>query len=168
LKFDLESLQHLESGQFSMSKDGSSIYMLQNDTRLNGFKLWASYFDTFIKSGGEQIDPTGLIRFYLEDIFVESKVLAIETFYERLIDVLPIFPGGRLYEMVTIELNEGRWPKPKISQNELPTGLSRAILRLMVEGLISTEDIKGDGNKMKLMFTKDLVADYISHIKLDY
>jgi hypothetical protein len=167
LKFDLESMQHLESEQFSMKKEGRSIFMLRNDTRLNGFKLWASFLDVFIKSGGEQIDPTGLVRMYLKEIFIDSKELSVEVFYERLISILPIFPGAYLYETVTTQLNDGRWPTPRKSQNELPISLSRAILRLEVEGVISTDDVKGDGYKMKLMFTSELVADTISHIKLE-
>lgn len=167
LKLDLESMQYLESEQFSMERDGGPIYMLRNDTRLNGFKLWASYFDVLIKSGGEQIDPTGLIRMYLKDIFVDSKELNIELFYERLIKFLPIFPDANLYEIVTTQLNEGRWPAPKKSQNELSTSISRAVMRLEIEGVISTDDVKGDGVKMKLMFTNDLAARTISHIKLE-
>lgn len=167
VSFDEKSLQYLESQQFSMSKDGSPVYLLQNGVRIRGFKYWASYFDFFIRSGGEQIDPTGLIRIYLENIFIDSKRLSIDLFYERLIEVLPIFPGGSLYEKVTDKLNDGSWPKPKTSQNELPTSLSRAILRLEVEGVISIDDVKGDGFKLKLMYSKELPAATVSHITLE-
>ncbi|MGK2233234.1 protein DpdG [Colwellia polaris] len=166
LKFDLESMQNLESEQFSMVKEGSPIYMLRNDTRLNGFKFWASFLNILIKSGGDQVDPTDLIRMYLKEIFSGSKELSVDAFYERLINILPIFPNAYLYEQVTSKLNDGRWPAPRKSQNELPTSLSRAILRLEIEGDIVTNDFKGDGNKMKLMYASDLAGKTISHIKL--
>jgi len=161
---DVSSLQSLESQQFSKLVDGERVYLLRNDVRTNGFKSWARYLGLTTNAMGEQIDPTELIRMHLEDIFVDQESLDINVFYQRLLDLLPILDGGHYYLEVTQELHENTWPKPKASQSELSTSLSRALLRLFTEKTVHLPEITGDGHKYQLMYTTTNSAKRVSHI----
>ncbi|WP_263575044.1 protein DpdG [Devosia aquimaris] len=113
--------------------------MLQNDTRWNGLRTWMVYLG-FARSGSSvTIDPTQALRESLDEVFGAEQTLAAPLFVDRIAEVIPVLDGGLYRRQIEDLLKGSTWHRPPAST--LSTALSRAIRRLIHEGVIATEQL---------------------------
>ena len=124
-------ISQIESDQFV---NASERRPFQNDTRWNGFKSWAGYLGFTFNSNSLQIDPTKAVLESLQNVFRKDKELSQVEFFDRLKKMLPVIDNGEYRVLVEKELAETHWHK--ISDYQISTSLSRALMRLEMNKII--------------------------------
>jgi hypothetical protein len=118
----------------------------KNNTRWNGLKAWAPFLGfcwngkhpTNAKTNILMIDPTDSLYDALPRLFQGDSTLSADEFLSGLSDKLPVLDGGRYRLKVEERLREregaAAWVPPPTGQ--LSTSLSRALLRLLSDGVL--------------------------------
>lgn len=152
-------LEQLEESQYEGSDE-----ILQNATRINGFKFWANYLGFAQASlGDDQIQPGKAIGLYLKEIFCDSNRLNIKTFLTRLDEVLPVFDESKYRQEVKSKLRYRTVHEPQSGQ--LSVALSRGLLFLKGVGELNFPTPDADASKYEVLYHSDQVALNISHIE---
>jgi hypothetical protein len=139
----------LEDDEKAQMVDGTAALM-QNDTRRKGLKSWGQFLG-FLRPaprGQMEIDPTPAVRDVLHDVLPKGDGMPVRGFVEQLAAVLPVLDGGtwrrnvleRIRPNVLMELSEG----------QLSTSLSRALLNLMRNEEIVMENRADTGSGILL------------------
>jgi hypothetical protein len=123
--------------------------LAQNDTRWPGLKAWVPFlgFGWIAKhpSGALVADPTDAIREALPSVFGKKRTLEASDCIAALAATLPVLDGGTYRKAVEEKLRErtgpDAWQSPP--DGHLSTSLSRALLRLIEEGVL-TGNLKAD------------------------
>ena len=132
--FPLKNTKEVEATEIRQVADQSKR-MLQNDTRINGLRYWASFLGFTWASKETMLDPTQAVREECRTIFKTSKDYAASEFVELLASRIPVLDGGTYRQRVEGTLDPQHWQKPSIEQM-LSTSLSRALWRLELAGII--------------------------------
>lgn len=119
------------------------LVLVQNDTRWSGLKAWAPFlgFGWAAKYPAAALvaDPTDAIRDALPSVFGKRKRMKADEFIAALRETLPVLDGGIYRKEVEDKLRErtgpDAWQPPP--EGQLSTTLSRALLRLQEEGLLT-------------------------------
>ncbi len=143
-----------------------------NDTRWNGLKAWASWLGFGWRglhpNSVLTIDPTEAVRDALPQIFHGRKPLAAEAVVAGLADILPVLDGG-VYRLAVEEeflkrTGTDAWQSPP--EGQLSTSLSRALLRLVQDGTLRTENRADAPGRVRLTGRKLAVIETFSHFRL--
>lgn len=133
----------------------TSRRIFQNNTRWNGLRAWAPFLGFGWTAKGSNNadlfspDPTVAVRDSLASVFQRDQELPAAEFLLRLSNILPVLDGGNYRRDVEASLSSESWQAPKA--HEVSTSLSRAILRLHLEGSITLPPPRGDADKMDLL-----------------
>lgn len=117
--------------------------LVQNDTRWSGLKAWVPFlgFGWIAKypTGSLVADPTDAIRDALPTVFGRKRVLEACDCISALAEILPVLDGGTFRKAVEEKLRErsgpDAWQSPP--DGHLSTSLSRSLLRLVEEGVLT-------------------------------
>ncbi|MFN9374243.1 MAG: protein DpdG [Planctomycetaceae bacterium] len=126
--------------------------VFQNDTRWHGFKAWALFLGfgvSSLKRGAFEIDPTVAVRESLDTVFDGINEMSIYDFIERLAEVLPVIDGGLYRKEVESQLNPRHWES--VSEREISTSLSRALLRLREAGVLRLDNRSDSPTRMEML-----------------
>ena len=146
-----------------------SINVIQNDTRWSGLKAWSQFLGFAVSgkfpSGVLIIDPTDAVRDSLAEVFHKRTKMAADDFIAELAKSIPVFDSGNYRKDVESKLLEhGGWTP--LDENNLSTSLSRAVLRLIHEGVIAGENLSDAGSRLHLMGRANKVIETFSHLRL--
>ena len=127
---------------------------IQNDTRWNGFKAWATFlgFGTvgrYPRADAFQIDPTMAVLDSLDAVFAASDEIGIDDFMRLLAETLPVIDGGHYRREVESQLNPRHWEVVK--DREISTSLSRALIRLREGGRIRLDSRSDSRGRMEML-----------------
>lgn len=132
---DTSSHKAIEKLERDQVREESKL-VLQNDTRWNGLKAWATYLG-FGRGDAFMVDPTLALRDVLPDVLPNSSPITARDFLGRVVELLPVLDDGIYRQMVEGVLDDKAWSKP--AENRLSTSLSRAIERLAQAGELAIE-----------------------------
>ena len=146
-----------------------SINVIQNDTRWSGLKAWSQFLGFAVSgkfpSGVLIIDPTDAVRDSLPEVFHKRTKMAADDFIAELATIVPVLDSGNFRKDVESKLLEhGGWTP--LDENNLSTSLSRAVLRLIHEGVIAGENLSDAGSRLHLMGRANKVIETFSHLRL--
>ena len=146
-----------------------SINVIQNDTRWSGLKAWSQFLGFAVSgkfpSGVLIIDPTDAVRDSLAEVFHKRTKMAADDFIAELAKSIPVFDSGNYRKDVESKLLEhGGWTP--LDENNLSTSLSRAVLRLIHEGMIVGENLSDAGSRLHLTGRANKVIETFSHLRL--
>jgi hypothetical protein len=146
-----------------------SINVIQNDTRWSGLKAWSQFLGFAVSgkfpSGVLIIDPTDAVRDSLPEVFHNRTKMAADDFIAELATIVPVLDSGNFRKDVESKLLEhGGWTP--LDENNLSTSLSRAVLRLIHEGVIAGENLSDAGSRLHLMGRANKVIETFSHLRL--
>ena len=153
-----KSINQLESEQIL----DESRRMFQNDTRWNGARTWSVYLGFARQGATLVIDPTPALRESLDEIFTTDRMTA-RDFVDRSAEVLPVLDGGTYRYQIEEVLKDTSWQKPP--SNFVSTSLSRAIKRLLQEGLIADDRRSDTDAGINLMGFRDEAWLSITHLR---
>lgn len=134
---------------------------MQNDTRINGLKLWASFLGFTRQADGNDIDPTVAIRDVLPQCLPPGESMPATDFVQRLAEILPVLDGGRWRNEVERELSADALPQQ--APGQMSTSLSRALLTLRLAGDITLKQRADLGSSIVLTGQSGLRSDYRFH-----
>lgn len=145
-----------------------SINVIQNDTRWSGLKAWSQFLGFAVSgkfpSGVLIIDPTDAVRDSLPEVFHKRTKMAADDFIAELATIVPVLDSGNFRKDVESKLLEhGGWTP--LDENNLSTSLSRAVLRLIHEGVIAGENLSDAGSRLHLMGRANKVIETFSHLR---
>jgi hypothetical protein len=104
----------------------------QNDTRLNGLKMWARFLGFLWDDlDAPAVDPTEAIRDTLDAVLPTTDEVPVDAFLGRLAEQLPVLDSGSYRKEVESNLDSRSWTRP--ATGAVSTSLSRALLRLRRE-----------------------------------
>jgi len=119
-------LFNLERTQF---RKGEERVLDDNTSRPRNMREWATFLGFIDQSSDDGvIDPTGVIKETLSDIFGRKGELKANEFVDLLKETLPVLDGGSYRNLVEKSLDTAFWNKPK--EGVLSKSLSRALWRL--------------------------------------
>ena len=147
----------------------TGVTIIQNDTRWSGLKAWSQFlgfgWSGKNPSGVLIIDPTEAVRDALPGIFHKRSKLPAGDFITAISQSLPVVDGGSYRQELESKLVEqGVWNPPP--DGCLSTSLSRAILRLIHEGVLKGESLADAGTRLRLTGRKRAEIESFSHISL--
>lgn len=145
-----------------------STTVIQNDTRWSGLKAWSQFLGFALSgkfpSGVLIIDPTDAIRDVLPDVFKQHTKMTADDFIAEIAKSIPVLDSGNYRKEVESKLVEhGGW-SPQ-DANNLSTSLSRAVLRLIHEGIIAGENLSDAGSRLRLVGRANKVIETFSHMR---
>lgn len=141
----------------------------RNSTRWNGLRCWFPYLG-FGSSGNTRgsrliIDPTQALRHALPQIFGKRAVLAADDFLVKVAAAVPVLDGGEYRLKVEEKLrgHEGpeAWRPPP--EGQVSTSLSRALLRLVLDGTLLAEERSDSPARARLTGRQRKVLHDYSH-----
>ena len=142
-----EAINELEASQIL----DETRRMFQNDVRWTGAKTWSVYLG-FARNGTKIgtkmiIDPTLALAESLDEIFT-TEIMTAGEFVTRAAEILPVLDGGIYRIQIEDVLRGSSWQKPPTKF--VSTSMSRAIKRLLLEGLIAEvhRSDTGDGRSL--------------------
>lgn len=122
-----KDLESLESEQVA----DPEVRLMQNGTRRNGLQVWGHFLGFIRQPGGGDVDPTVAIRESLDECLGTGGDGAPATdFVQRLAEVLPVLDWGKWRRAIESRLNPDALPA--MSEGQLSTSLSRALVNLML------------------------------------
>jgi hypothetical protein len=139
----------LEGDERAQMMDGTAALM-QNDTRRKGLKSWGQFLGFLRPSprGQIEIDPTTAVRDVLHELLPKGDGMPVKDFIEQLAIVVPVLDGG------TWRRNVLERTRPNVlselSEGQLSTSLSRALLNLMRNEEIVMENRADTGSGIML------------------
>ncbi len=153
----------------------SNAVLIQNDTRWSGLRAWVPFlgFGWMAKypTGALIADPTDAIRDALPMVFGKKRTLGACDCIELLAEILPVLDGGIYRKALEERLRErsgpDSWQPPP--EGQLSTSLSRALLRLRDEGIL-TGTLSADfterprvflTGRQRVSIVKDGISDFI-------
>jgi hypothetical protein len=112
--------------------------LFRNDTRWFGFKDWAPFLGMAFPSsrGSIVLNPAYAVRAVLNEVFANTRELALELFMARLAEQLPVLDGGSYRLIVDAQVSR---PWRIHRDNEISPSLSAALLTLEASGNIRLE-----------------------------
>ena len=148
---------------------GAGVTIMQNSTRWDGLKAWSQYLGFAwigkFPSKVLMIDPTDAVRDSLPEVFHRRTKMTAEDFIAELAKSIPVLDSGNYRKDVESKLLEhGGWTSQE--ENNLSTSLSRAVLRLIHEGVIAGENLSDAGSRLHLMGRANKVIETFSHLRL--
>ena len=164
---ELSSWQDAQS--LLQKQTGKNITVMQNDTRWYGLKAWSQFLGFAVIGKFPiavlTIDPTDAVRDSLPDVFHKRTKMTAEDFIAELAKSIPVLDSGSYRKNVESKLSEhGGWTPPE--ENNLSTSLSRAVLRLIHEGIIAGENLSDAGSRIHLIGRSNKVIETFSHLRL--
>lgn len=143
----------------------SEPYIVQNQTRWDGFRDWAPFlgFGWSVRRGRTTLffaDPTEAVRSSLNYVFGEDPVLPIEVALARVRDALPVSDGGSFRVAVESRLG-GSWVAP--DPRDISPSLTRALLGLELAGDIVLDD-RADADQRNLLGRNRRLVRHVSHV----
>lgn len=113
-------------------------FILLNDTRVPGFKVWARYLGFAAgEDNGLLMDPTEAVREEITEFLKPGQSLLADEFVEELSTRLPVFDQGAYRVEVEGSLQSDKWRPPP--ERHLSMSLSMALRRLDLDGTIRLE-----------------------------
>lgn len=152
-----EDIEQLSGSQFTQTSGP-----LRNDTRWVGFKDWSSFLGLSWIHSALHLDPTDSVRAVLPEIFGVEPELPQALFLERLATVLPILDGGS-YRVRVEELISSNWRATL--EHEISPSLSRALLRLQVEGELQIQR-RSDADERFLLGREFKKIEGVTHFRI--
>lgn len=140
---------------------------LQNDTRWPGFKEWGPFLGlSWTYYAGNHtvlhIDPSDAVRAFLPEVFGAEEELPQALFLERLAQLLPVIDGGS-YRVRAEERIDAHW-RP-LAQHEISPSLSRALVRLRIEGALQLQR-RSDADQRVLLGRGFEALEGVTHFKI--
>lgn len=148
-KLDLDSIPKIQKLESNQIIDNEKT-MLQNNTRINGVKMWARFLGFTCFLGNTLVDPTVAIGQEAEILFKRDKEYAANKFLEEIAVKLPVLDGGGFRKRVEKVLNTEHWQKPPNPQI-LSSSLSRALWRLDQAGIIELLPPRSDAEANRVI-----------------
>lgn len=139
----------LEDDEKTQMMDGTAALM-QNDTRRKGLKSWGQFFG-FLRPaprGQMEIDPTLAVRDVLHEVLPAGDGMPVSGFVEQLSAILPVLDGGTWRRNVLERIRPNKLMG--LSEGQLSTSLSRALLNLMRNQEIVMENRADTGSGILL------------------
>ena len=138
----------------------------------DGFKSWARFmgfaWSPSHPPGTIEPDPTLAIRETLPRILTPKETLEARAFLDRIAEAIPVLDGGRYRRIIEGELakNSGEHAWRKLREDQVSTALSRALLRMQEEEIVTLESRDDStGTQLSLTGPDNSVIEKISHIK---
>ncbi len=165
---ELDSWEELQPRINSQIPEDEHIFG-RNDTRWNGLRSWVPYlgFGSLGNTRGSplMIDPTEALRHALPQIFGTRAVLVADEFLDGVAAALPVLDGGEYRLKVEEKLRghegpEAWWPPP---DGQVSTSLSRALLRLVLDGTLLAEERADSPARARLTGRQRSVLHDYSH-----
>jgi hypothetical protein len=148
------NLEELELAQVT----DSSVRLMQNDTRRNGLQFWGHFLGFVRQSGGGDVDPTVAIRETFPECIGPGEEMPAADFIARLADALPVLDGGQWRLAVESRLEPAALPT--MSEGQLSSSLSRALINLMLEESLEFQNRADVGRSIVFTGRDGLRADY--------
>lgn len=122
---EVETLESQQVAEFE-------VRLMQNNTRRNGLQFWSHFLGFARQPGGGDIDPTVAILESLDQCLqTRGDGIPATDFVQRLGEVLPVLDGGAWRRAIELRLDAG--VLPAMSEGQLSTSLSRALINLMLD-----------------------------------
>jgi hypothetical protein len=135
-----------------------SVRLMQNDTRRNDLQFSGHFLGFVRQPGGGDIDPTVAVRETLSDCIAPGEEMPAADFVLRLAEALPVLDGGKWRLAVESRLEPNALPK--MSEGQLSTSLSRALINLMLDERLQFENRADVGRSIVFTGRDGLRADY--------
>jgi hypothetical protein len=110
------------------------------------------------------VDPSDAVSETLDAIFEGRDELPVESFVERLSEELPVLDNGYYWNTLAKRVSEADLSVPE--GHEMSTALSRALLRLRIQGEIVFEE-RDDAEERVLLGRGQEPIEGITHIRLE-
>ena len=165
---ELDSWKKLQPQIDSQIPEDEHIFG-RNDTRWNGLRSWVPYlgFGSVGNTRGSplMIDPTEALRHALPQIFGKRVVLAADEFLLGIAAAVPILDGGEYRLKVEEKLRDQDGPKAwrPPPEGQVSTSLSRALLRLVMDGTLLAEARADSPTRARLTGREQTVLHNYSH-----
>ncbi|MFO7567823.1 MAG: protein DpdG [Enhygromyxa sp.] len=156
-----ESIQALEGAQIERI-DGAKKFVIQNPTRWDGFRDWATFVGFGWNIPPFQLDPTEAVEFEIADLFQGQKSAGINTVVKHVGDRIPVLDEGTFATSVRERATSGWRP---IERHEVSPALSRALLRLEESGRIKLVD-RSDADRRTLLGRGFREFRRVSHVEV--
>lgn len=153
----------LESSQLAASGYGGTV--VQNSTRWQGLLVWGHYLGFLWSIDPPLIDPTTALRQDLHLIFGKNAVLTVADLENRVAVVLPVLDKGCYRKEVEEVLNPAYWQRPT-GPDQLSTSLSRALWRLIDQGVLGVESRSDAGDNRILQRGAGQSWQRFTHVRL--
>jgi hypothetical protein len=166
--YDFVPTSHSQVEPKSLEQANSSeVILFQNDTRWSGFVSWATFLgfgrpDSGKASGGFITDPTPAVYSVVNTLMPKRTDVPIREFLSKLSESLPVLDGGDYRKEVEGKLRPEKWKSPKDS--DISTSLSRALLRLEMQGTLRFEKRSDSDAQMRLIGRAGNVAQIVTHV----
>jgi hypothetical protein len=165
-------LTHQLPRQPASEEDEKDLQFVTNNERWAPLKAWGTWlgfgWNSVHKPGGWCIDPTAAVREQLPTILGKQKVLEAPDLIAALAETLPVLDGGTYRLAVEGKLRERIGPQAWVAppNGQLSTSLSRALLRLIDDGTLRTENRADAPRRVNLTGRGQTIIRTISHFTL--
>jgi hypothetical protein len=153
-RFSFGDIEALEAAQIA----DTDSRLMRNDTRQNGLKYWSHFLGFVRQPGGGEIDPSCAIRESLGRCIADGEGMPAVDFIRNLADELPVLDGGRW--RLAVEDRLERQALPVLTEGQLSTALSRALIQFIMEGSLIFENRADVGRSIVLTGRDGLRPDY--------
>lgn len=139
--------------------------IVQNDVRWRGLLSWGHYLGFLWNTDTPIVDPTAALRQDLPLIFGNNVELTVADLEDRVAVVLPVLDKGCYRRELEDALDPIHWQRP-VGPDQLSTSLSRAIWRLVDQGILVLESRADAGDSRILQRAGGHIWRRFTHVRL--